>query len=404
MVNQDTNRNNTIYDCVIIGGGAAGLMCGASFSKPVNGLILEGTSRVGTKLLTTGGGHCNITHSGLVKEFLTHYNSPAKRFRTPLYKYNNEHLIRLLEANGLPTVTDEDGRVLPESMRARDVLDMFTRLCQQNGFRTWLDAKVTSLTPDGDVWNITITNGTVVPARAVVIATGGCSFPRTGSDGEMFEVIRRDLGAAVTELAPSLAPIKVEKYPFVDISGFTMDAAVSIKSKLGSSRIAGSLLLTHTDFSGPAALNSSRYACPGASFTINYLIDVKQDEAFARIQQAASGSKADLSTIITREFGLAKRFAKIMAERAGGSTKRLAALLTSDNYLVSGTAGYAQAMVTRGGIDTTEVDGKTLEIKRAPGCYAIGEVLNVDGDTGGYNLQFAYSTACAAAAAIEDTI
>lgn len=401
-MSQLSKHDNSIYDCVIIGGGAAGLMCGAAFPKEVHGLILEGTSRVGTKLLTTGGGHCNITHTGSVKEFIDHYNIPVKRFRTPLYKYNNDHLIEFLARNGMRTVTDEDGRVLPESQKARDILDLLVSLSKQNGFGIMTDSKVSGLERCGsECWRIHLYDGSSVETEHVVIATGGCSYPKTGSDGSMYEIIARDLGLEIVDTAPSLSPIKVENYPFTEISGFTIgNATLSVKSKLGSSKKTGSLLLTHTDFSGPVGLSSSRYACPGASLTINYLGDVSQEEASARLIEASRGSKADISTIAASEFGIAKRFAKILAERAGSSTKKYAALLTSDNFLVSGTAGYSQAMVTRGGIATSEVDGKTMELKQQPGCYAIGEVIDVDGDTGGYNLQFAYSTACAAACCI----
>lgn len=404
-----TKHNNT-YDYIIIGGGAAGLMCAAAFDAPVRGLILEGTGRFGTKLLATGGGHCNITHEGSIKEFITHYNDNCKKFRSIMYKYNNEHLRDFLEANGVPTYADKDGRVLPKSDKARDVLNLLLAKSKSNGFELCPNSKAWRIggpssgyneIPGDANWAVETESHEFFYAKNIVVATGGISYPKTGSDGSMFTVLMRDLGVEIQDTAAALAPIKVEGYPFTDVSGLTLDATISIKSKLGTGKQRGALLLTHTDFSGPVALNMSRYACPGASLTINYLGDAKQEEVFEQIQNSMKGSKSEMATILSNEFGLTKRFAKLMADRAldskSGSikAKKLASLLTADNFLVSGTAGYAQAMVTRGGVKIEQINTKTMELKAHPHCYIIGEALDVDGDTGGYNLQFAYSTACA---------
>ena len=282
-----------IYDCIIVGAGAAGLFAGARFDMAATGLILEKTSRAGTKLLMSGGGQCNITHAGSIKDFIDRYGKKGSRIRSCLYKHNNLELMTFLEENGIPTVTqEEDGRVFPASGKAQDIRDLLVRKSQENGFEIAYGQEVTGIcwipaeeigsgqahsssfnpargagysTSDSDpgnsvpaCWELT-TSKTTFQARTVILASGGCSYPKTGSDGQLFSVLQRDLDLEITPLQPALTPIRVQNYPYAELAGISF-ADCRIRLLRAQKKIAetnGGLLFTHRDFSGPAILNLS---------------------------------------------------------------------------------------------------------------------------------------------------
>ena len=362
-----------------------------------------------------------------------------------LYRHSNLELIKWLESNGIPTITESDGRVFPASKKASDVLDLLLRKAYEHGFEIQTNSKVISIdrytisgqAADGDGLERHAVDGNVIDNSAfwrigvdkktkdarteyyltkrIVIATGGCSYPKTGSDGSMFDVLRRDLGLPINELRPALTPITVEDYPYSDIAGVTLSAEVklvsalsSINPSLNSSKTAteslpkmkakpiscfGELLFTHNNFSGPAAINLSAALNPGNSVIINYLHPMKYDKAFSMLQAATIGNKAEFANIIAKTFDLPKSFSVIIASRSNSSTKAAARLLTEDTFTVKSCGTFDNAMVTKGGVSLDEIDLATMELKIHPGIYIIGEALDINGETGGYNLQFAYSSA-----------
>jgi len=417
-----------IYDCIIIGAGAAGLFCSAMMPQPADGLILEKTPRPGTKLLMSGSGQCNITHAGSIKDFISCYGKNGGKVRSSLYKYSNISLVEILESNGVPTVTREDGKIFPASMDAHDVLDLLLRRTKQNGFEIRYNSEVTTIEqlseeaaasdsgteePSGALadktshsvasarWRVTA-GDRMYMARNLVIAIGGCSYPTSGSDGSLFKVLKRDLGIKITPLKPALSAIKPEEYPYADLSGISFDNAhISIwhDNKKAAENI-GPLLLTHQDFSGPAVMNISKYAENGDIIRINYLYPLDNQQALSLLKQAAHGNKGSLAGIISSEFDLPKRFSQLLTSRYGESLKTLAAQLTGEAFTIRSAGGWNKAMATSGGIDLSQINPTTMEFRKLPGLFAIGEALDVDGITGGYNLQFAYSSGCAAATAL----
>lgn len=408
-------NTDKIYDCVIIGAGAAGLFCSAMMPVKLDGLVLEKTPRPGTKLLMSGSGQCNITHAGSIKDFISCYGKNGGKIRSSLYKYSNLSLIEMLESGGVPTVTREDGKIFPASMDAHDVLDLLLRRTKQSGFEIKYNSEVTGIeqiitdseepeparTTSSPRWRITA-GGTAYSARNLVIATGGCSYPTSGSDGSIFKVLKRDLGIRITPLKPSLSAIKPEDYPYAELSGISFEnAGVSIwhDNKKAAENF-GPLLLTHQDFSGPAVMNISKYADNGDVLKINYLYPLDSQQALARLKQAAHCSKGNLSGIISSEFDLPKRFCQLLTARCGKSLKTLAAHLTGESFTIKSAGGWNRAMATSGGIDLSQIDPTKMEFRKLPGLFAIGEALDIDGITGGYNLQFAYSSGCAAATAL----
>lgn len=407
-----------IYDCIIVGAGAGGLFAGASFqtTRRPAGLILEKTGRPATKLLMSGGGQCNITHAGSIKEFIDRYGKKGGKIRSCLYRHNNLELIRFLEENGIPTVTQEDGRVFPASRKAQDIRDLLLDKCRENGFEIACHQEVTGIrripaegsqpvsdNPDCQApgasrthdacWELT-TAQTTFRAKTVILATGGCSYPNTGSDGSLFSVLQQDLKLCITPLQPALTPLRVQNYPYRELSGISFaDCRVTIlraQKKIAEEH--GGLLFTHRDFSGPAILNSSNYAQPGDTLVIRYL-DISREEATAVLQKATEKKRGELPAILAETFQLPRRFCQLLTARIGNSTKALAATLTGEQFTITSLSGFEKAMTTSGGIDLAEMDLKTMEIRKHPGLFACGEMLDIDGSTGGYNLQFAWSSA-----------
>lgn len=383
-----------VYDCIIVGAGAAGLFCGATGSKKINGLILEKTKRYGTKLLMSGNGQCNITHDGSIKDFIPCYGKNGGRIRSCLYQYHNQHLRDFLEANGVKTFVREDGKVFPVSLDAKEIRDMLLTKCKSNGFTMKPQCEVTGLKFENDLWQVK-TDTDTYSAKSVVLATGGCSYPTTGSDGSIFHVLKRDLGIDIVQPKPALSPLKVQEYPFTELSGISFtnaEASIYHSDKRAACNVGG-LLFTHHDFSGPAVMNISKYGENGDTVVLNYLHPQTYEEVLAKLKKAMNGSKENTSNILAKSFDLPKRFTRIMADRFGNSPKELVKGLTSDRFIITSIGSFRQAMVTAGGISLSEVNLKTMELKRYPGLFAIGEMLDIDGITGGYNLQFAYASA-----------
>ena len=399
------------YDIIIVGGGASGLMLAAGTNlNNRRGLIVESTSHPGTKLLMSGGRHCNITHAGSVKDFPVKYGSGRaavgdnsdktsrdadklrmRILRSCLYKHSNIELINWLEECGLPVITNEEGRIFPASMKAMDVLDLLVRQARKNGWEIGTDVKVIGFGEKS--LEVMFKGGfETLSADKIVIACGGVTCPETGSDGSVLGLLGYDLGIDVVEPRSALAQVYVKDYPYRELSGVslskvrvsvyerseTINGAKSDGRKLAEE--CGDLLFTHDGFSGPAVLNISRWAEPGRIISFNY--------EKAIVVGAGSGE------------ALPRRFRKLLEDRARGSagdikSKELAKLLTNDSYVVQSVD--SRGMVSCGGVDLAEVEPQTMELKKCPGMYVIGEALDIDGATGGYNLQLCYSTAMAVA-------
>ena len=389
-----------IYDIAVIGGGASGLMLAANLDigEPgLSGIVLEGSPRPGSKLLMSGGGRCNITHGGSIKDFVDCYGAAGPALRRCLYKHSNLELMKWFEGLGVE-LTEEEGRVFPASMRSRDILDTLISEAASNLWQIETGARADGLarsqTPEGDpVWEIHLEDRGSIYARNAVAASGGITYPETGSDGSMFEILC-GLGVKINEPRPALAPVYVKDYPYRDLAGISLsgvtvtafgsNAACTCSGK--AARMKGDLLFTHEGFSGPAILNISGNAEPGEQIRISYNKELEE---------------------------LPKRMQRILKDRARGDsgdvrTKKLASLLDHDDFTVSGTD--RRGMVTAGGVSLDEIDMSSMRIKRfanenahAQGTgalYVIGEAIDAYGITGGYNLQLCWSTALTAADSI----
>ena len=211
----------------------------------------------------------------------------------------------------------------------------------------------------------------------------------------MFDVLHRDLGIEITELSPGLVPILPEEYPYEELAGITLPhVRISIhKDGVKSVHREGALLFTHRAFSGPCALDLSSHAAGGSRIALNYIYPLTFDDAYTAIR--AQGLRTGKA--VAAAFAIPRRLAALLTSRAADSPKRLAHLLTEDTFTVAGTEGFRTAMVTKGGVPLRLIDSSSMMLKDHPGLYVIGEALDADGISGGYNLQLCWSTAQTAA-------
>ena len=439
-------KSDMIYDVIIIGAGAAGLFAGASLPSPVNGLIIDRKAVPGKKLLLSGAGQCNLTHGGNIKEFISHYGENGGQIRSVLYRFNNHSVMDFFNKKGIPLFQREDGKVFPKSLQAQEVLDVLVRSCRENGLKFCFSAPVdqisiskpiqTEIDPlelDAPIYTIHCGDRSF-QTKKLILATGGCSYPGTGSDGSLFPLISK-LGIEVHPRSPSLVPIYVDQYPYKDLSGISFqNAVVSIGPDTNTTGASGAvkgkalhqnsdaLLLTHNGFSGPAILNHSRYAHPGDILRINYIPSKSLERITSELSKALSGNNKQLLTLLYEYFNenskespaeLPKRFLELICQRAGidpsakasqippSLLKKILSLIACDSYKITKLGGYETAMVTSGGVSLTEINLKTMESKKYPNLFFAGEMLDIDGDTGGYNLQFAFSSGNLAASNIK---
>ena len=408
-----------LYDRIIIGAGAAGLFAGASLPSRVHGLILEKGDAPGRKLLMSGGGQCNLTHGGSIKDFVSHYGKSGGRIRPILYHFNNQSVMAFFRTRGIALLEREDGKVFPASMQSKEILAELTKGCQEKGLKFQYQSPVIDIISDVDTGTYIVRcSKHEYRGKKLIIATGGCSYPITGSDGSFFAVLER-MGFETKPARPALVPIYVPDYPYRELAGISFQSArVVINGKEGKWVLDGSLLLTHNGFSGPGVLNVSRFAEVGDEIQFNVYPDKKEDQILRELKQIFQGNGRQLLTVLYEYFNsessqaggqIPKRFLELILERAGveiglkasqtsgNQLKAILRLVTSDRYKIARLGGYNMAMVTAGGVSLDEIDLKSMESKKFPGLYFAGEVLDVDGDTGGYNLQFAFSSAHLAA-------
>ncbi len=411
-----------IYDLIIIGGGAAGLFAGASLSSPVNGLILEKKASPGRKLLLSGSGQCNLTHGGSIKDFIPHYGMNGSQIRSALYRFNNLSVIDFFERRGIPLMEREDGKIFPKSGSAQDILNVLVHGCIENGLQLHCTSVVDRILyhgPDSSPAYTVCCNDRTYKTGRLIIATGGCSYPATGSDGGFFSVLE-GMGFKIVPATPALVPIYVNDYLYQSLSGISFDKA---EASIGSVRNRGAVLFTHTCFSGPAVLNLSRFARPGDTVTFNYYPARPEDIIIRELSLTIPGSSRQILTVLYEYFdkgregfsgNIPKRFLELLCGRAGIDTaekasrvplskiKAVVRLLVHDDFKIQKLGGYESAMVTAGGIALSEISMRTMESKKYPGLFLAGEVLDIDGDTGGYNLQFAFSSGHLAASGCQD--
>ena len=379
------------YDIAVIGAGAAGLMAAIHAARGARVVAIDSAKRIGAKILISGGGRCNLTNEVVTaKDFNGMQNGIAKVLRT----FDVASTIAFFEDLGVPLKREETSKIFPVSNRARDVVDALLRAAEEAGVVIVSGTPVTSIEPGF------LVNGSI-RANRVILAAGGRSVPKTGSDGSGY-ALARSLGHTVTTTFPALVPLIVESGHWItQISGTSVDAELMVKSPTGRvlHRHRGSMLLTHFGLSGPVVLDISRHwiANQPATLSANFLPGETFDSLEAALLDA--GRRNPRATVFSVLRGrLPERLIMQLASDTplGRMTKEERRAIVRD--LVDHTLpvirdrGFDYAEVTAGGVPLEEIDLATMASRVCPGLYLCGEILDVDGRIGGFNFQWAWAS------------
>jgi predicted Rossmann fold flavoprotein len=384
----------TRKDVVIIGAGPAGLMCAIEAGKRGRSvLVIDHAGNIGNKIRVSGGGRCNFTN--LVTDHENYISENRDFCRSALSRFTPRDFISMLEHRGIEYSEREKGQLFCRISSA-EIIGMLHDACRKAGAEIRLHCRVESFVKAGHF--LLETNAGKLKADSLVIATGGLSYPELGATDIGYRIARK-FGLEITTLRPGLVPLtfsRQERELFGELSGISIDAIVKCRRKL----FRGEVLFTHRGLSGPAILQISSYWKPGSDITIDLLPDT---DIFEQLIQRRKG-RIELDNMLA-EF-LPARLARTWCSQQAPSGpictysekeyKDIADKIHHWTIRPAGSEGYKKAEVTCGGIDTNELSSKTMESKKIQGLYFVGEVVDVTGQLGGYNLQWAWSSGFAA--------
>lgn len=420
---------------IVIGAGAAGMM--AAIAAAGNGhqvTVLEKNEKAGKKIYITGKGRCNITNACDVEELFNNVVTNKKFLYSAFYGFTNDDVVAMFNTAGLATKVERGNRVFPVSDRAGDVIAALVRIMKKLGVKLEYDTTVTEIitgtfdktddTADAadsgkcgaaagaiatTVTGVRCASGKVYPADAVIVATGGVSYPTTGSTGDGYEFAQRT-GHNVTALSPALVPFNVAEEDVKELQGLALkNSGVTIydgKKKLYEDF--GELLFTHFGVSGPTVLSASSYVAKKIKdHPLRLVIDLKPG---LDTEQLDARVLRDFDEFMNKNFNnaldklLPKSLIPVVIRRSGideykkvheiSREERLRLIGTIKNleFTLTGLRGFNEAIITQGGVSVRDVDPSTMESKKVSGLYFAGEVLDLDAVTGGFNLQIAWST------------
>jgi predicted Rossmann fold flavoprotein len=393
-------ESSTLSDVIVIGAGAAGLMCAAEAAKRGRRVtVIEHNAEPARKILISGGGRCNFTN---LHTTAAHFVSANPHFaKSALARYTPADFIRLVEKHGIRYHEKTLGQLFCDRS-ASEIAGLLLAECRDAQVSLVLDCGVREVR-QGAGLTVSTTRGEFHGA-ALVVAAGGLSIPKIGASPLGYRIATQ-FGLSIVETRPALVPLVFDapdRTRFADLAGVAAD----VRATAGGHSFREKLLFTHRGLSGPAVLQASTYWTPGQALTL----DLLPDTDFAAVLRArkAAGDRAEARTILA-EF-LPRRLADRWFDLEGGS---LPAVRLSDASIAamdarlhalairpSGTEGYTKAEVTAGGVDTAELSSKTMEARRVPGLFFIGEVVDVTGQLGGHNFQWAWASGYAAGRAV----
>lgn len=401
---------------VVVGGGPGGMMAaGRAAELGAAVVLLEKNERPGRKLLITGKGRCNLTNAGDISEFISQIHNGSFLY-SALAGFDNRSLMEFCHKHGLPTKVERGQRVFPASDRAQDVVGMLTRFIRHAGveLRTGQTAQ-SVLVENGKVSGVRLQSGLVIPAAAVVLATGGVSYPATGSTGDGFRMAA-ELGHTITPLKPSLVPLETTETWPADLAGLSL-RNVRVRLRFQNQILAeefGEMLFTHFGVSGPVILTLSRKAADSresgfwpVSLELNLKPALTPEQLDRRLQRDfQEKSRCQFKNALGKL--LPKALIPVIVQLSGIPPEKpvhqiaryerqaLARLLQHLPLTIAGFRPITEAIVTAGGVSVREIDPKTMQSRLVSGLYFAGEIIDIDGKTGGYNLQAAFSTGYAA--------
>jgi predicted Rossmann fold flavoprotein len=387
------------FDIAIIGGGMAGLSAALHCSGPGFRVgVFERNKTFGRKLIVSGSGQCNVTHTGPVEEFLPHYGNKGRFLKPSLYGFPNSYVLDFFRKQSVEFTTDPNGKIFPLSLKASDILDALLDECALKGVTLLSSKKIETLTTcDGD------------------FGIHGASFPALGSDGAGAR-LAESLGHTIVPLRPALTPVSAANFQLAGLAGISFpECLISLwrnSKKVGE--YIGDLLITHTGLSGPVILDNSRDMRKDDTIAISFLTKSQTDELDRRLAGNERGSlTGGIKTVLSRN-NLPKRLCEKIcsmcdidelsppSQLTRDKRKMLVRMLSGFPVVIGSLAGFDTAFVTAGGVSTDEINPKTLESRLVPGLYFAGETIDYDGDTGGYNLQAAFSTGALAGSSVKN--
>lgn len=397
------------YDIAVIGGGPAGLMAaGRAGELRARVILLEKNKQLGVKLLMTGGGRCNLTNQQDNRQLATSFGCNGQWLLSGLSKFGPEEVISFFNQRGLATKLEEDGRIFPVSDKAQSVLQVLLAYLSESQVNISLEAEVKRLVVvNNKIEKLILTDGQEIIANKFIICSGGQAYPVTGSTGQAYEWLKQ-LGHQIIEPQPALVPIILQDYFIKDLEGLSL-SDVEIKGYQHETKICsvrGPIIFTADSLSGPASLNFSRLINRQPFEELSLRLDLFPDLSFEQLDQQLrtkfSSSNKELKTglgqlVPLRLAGVMIKVLKLEADQPLNSISReqrqqLVRLLKEFNLKISGLGGYDRAMVTAGGVDLAEIDQRTMQSKIISNLYLAGELLNLDGPTGGYNLQLCWTS------------
>ena len=408
-----TTTNHPSYNLIVIGAGAAGLFAAVTAAQDgAKVLLLERNDRIGKKLAITGKGRCNVTNDATTEDVLKNIPRNSRFLYSSITAYPPEKAMSFFEENGCPLKVERGNRVFPDSDRSADIIAVFSRLLDKLPI-TLKRCRVSKLlTADGKISGVMTDQGEF-SADKIILATGGASYPLTGSTGDGYAFVRA-LGHTVIPPTGSLVPL-ISSDECAEMPGLSLrNTELKLLDRKGKVvfKDFGELLFTHFGISGPMALSASAHLKEGQTYEISLdlkpaLDEGKLDNRFLRdlekySNRSMENALADLYPhsmipVILKKAGIPL---DLKAHSLTKAQRRELLLQTKAFRIpVLGTRPVEEAIITRGGISVKEVDPKTMESKLIPGLYFAGEILDCDAYTGGFNLQIAWSTAYAAAKA-----
>nr|WP_296045182.1 NAD(P)/FAD-dependent oxidoreductase [uncultured Blautia sp.] len=409
---------------IIVGGGAAGMLAGIIAAR--NGcqvVLYEKNEKLGKKIFITGKGRCNVTNNCDPEELLQAVKSNNKFLYSAFYSFNSQDMMALLEESGVPLKTERGNRVFPVSDHSSDIIRGLERLLHRYDVHIRLRKEVQEiLVEDGRAAGIRLKDGYEDRAQAVVVATGGLSYPTTGSTGDGYR-FARETGHTVTDCMPSLVPLTVSEDYIGEMAGLSL-RNVELTIRNGKKILYqdfGEMMFTHKGITGPLVLSAS--SSIGKQLkkqgTLEGYIDLKPalsseqlDERILREFENAKNKQfknvigvlfpSSLTPVIIRLGGIPED--KVIHEISREERLNFVSIIKAFPFTIDGLGGYSEAVITKGGISVKEINPGTMESKKIPRLYFAGEVLDLDAVTGGYNLQIAWSTGYLAGMAVSENI
>jgi predicted Rossmann fold flavoprotein len=388
---------------IVVGGGPAGIMAAISASKKYEVILIERNKEIGAKLKLTGGGRCNITNNRDIEEFFDKIVSNKKFLYSALYTFSNLQLLEYFRENGLEYKEELDQKIYTKSDKADEVTEVLKSDLQRNNVKIMYKSKVQELIVEGGTIKGVVTDdGKRILGEKVIVTTGGKSYPDSGSDGSMFEILSKF--HTITPIYAALIPLVIKEEFVKSLQGVSMrDVVISAKIKKKSIEKFGDMIFTHFGISGPAVLKLSSYINKAlVEGEVQVTLDFLRDTSKAEISEIMRINPN--KTVLNNLKGtLPQNFLKEIFNMLGLTEVKVNDLKKADENKIIDymkemkltareTLSIKAAQVTSGGVKVKEINASTMESKLIKNLYFAGEVIDIDAETGGYNLQMAFST------------